>query len=83
MIKNIKNLGKNAHPGTNVFCGDPLMKGTPSSTHARPNSVEGASSGSFLSSAARSAASLPCTASSIRLYRSVLAVHSTMTVSTP
>ena len=28
-------------PGTNVFCGDPLMNGTPSSMHASANSVLG------------------------------------------
>ena len=39
-------------PGTKVFWGEPLMKGTPSSTQAAPNRLLGDTSGSSLSMAA-------------------------------
>lgn len=40
-------------PGTNVFCGEPLMKATPSSTAAAAYKLEGAISASPRSIAAR------------------------------
>mmetsp|Transcript_6551 Transcript_6551/g.24714 ORF Transcript_6551/g.24714 Transcript_6551/m.24714 type:complete len:323 (+) Transcript_6551:170-1138(+) len=70
-------------PGTNVFCGEPLMKGTPSSTHARAYNVEGDTSSSSFAMDVRSASSVSFKPAEISPYRSVFAVQSTTTLSTP
>ena len=70
-------------PGTKVFCGEPLMKGTPSSMHASAMSVEGDTSASPARIAARRFSSVSLTPTTNSLYLSVLAVHSTTTLSTP
>merc|ERR1712159_78947 len=69
------------HPGTNVFCGEPLMKDTPSRMHATAKTVDGEISSSPRWMAARRLAAVSLTPDWISAKRSVLAVHRTMTLS--
>eukprot|EP01139_Manchomonas_bermudensis_P023326 Amastigsp_a841014_52645.p4 type:complete len:109 gc:universal Amastigsp_a841014_52645:289-615(+) len=70
-------------PGTKVFCGEPLMYGTPSRMHATANSVDGETSGSLdlIDAISDAAVSLSPTRTSAK--RSVFALQSTMTLSSP
>ena len=66
-------------PGTNVFWGAPLMKGTPSRMEATAKMALGATSSCECSIDARMASAVSLTPGIISLNRSVFAVQNTMT----
>merc|ERR1719313_548536 len=68
-------------PGTKVFCGEPLMYIDPSSTEATAKMVDGEISGSLSSMACSRLSAVSFTPDCSDAKRSVLAVHSTMTLS--
>mmetsp|Transcript_32245 Transcript_32245/g.66733 ORF Transcript_32245/g.66733 Transcript_32245/m.66733 type:complete len:332 (+) Transcript_32245:77-1072(+) len=70
-------------PGTKVFCGDPLMYEAPSRTLATAKTVDGEISSSPRLIAARRFCALSFTPVWTSAKRSVLAVQSTMTLSSP
>ena len=70
-------------PGTNVFCGEPLMYVTPSIAQATANRVDGEISASSASMLAMRFSAVSFSPIRTSANRSVLAVHNTMTLSSP
>lgn len=70
-------------PGTNVFCGDPLMYVHPSAMLAIAKMVDGEISELFAANEASNSAAVSFKPFSTAAKRSVFAVQSTMTRSTP
>merc|ERR1719364_228141 len=68
-------------PGTKVFCGEPLMYIEPSRIDATAKMVDGEISGSLSSMACSRLSAVSFTPDCSEAKRSVLAVHSTMTLS--
>ena len=82
-MSDFSRVAASISPGTNVFCGEPLMNGTPSSTHASAYSVDGETSASSFAMLFRKFSSVSFSPFATSPYRSVFAVHNTTTLSTP
>mmetsp|Transcript_6505 Transcript_6505/g.13423 ORF Transcript_6505/g.13423 Transcript_6505/m.13423 type:complete len:226 (+) Transcript_6505:970-1647(+) len=76
-------VARSITPGSTVFCGLPLMKEEPSRMEATANITDGAISAWSLSMAAKMLSAVSCTPAVTSQKRSVLALHSTITLSKP
>mmetsp|Transcript_21119 Transcript_21119/g.49876 ORF Transcript_21119/g.49876 Transcript_21119/m.49876 type:complete len:250 (-) Transcript_21119:684-1433(-) len=80
-IKTFFSRARSTTPGTKVFCGEPLMKVQPSKMEATAKMVDALTSASSRWMECRMFSAVSLTPSSTHAKRSVLAVHSRMTLS--